>query len=535
MTDKTSTSESDNSSLTTDTSKETEAYSQICHTASISIHWLIFAIAVCSGGIALCLATFHFGNLNFAIQRRGEIQKICWDCDKCADQTADMRTNSNSYKTTFNSNNASNNSPPLPGGGSTNGDTSTVSGSLVNRGNAQPIKTDETREIVESSVSTKPSRTVCDQCAEGKYKDKKKPESCAKLDEKENEQVVQSYAKLVGETRTVTLPILNLKLVLTDFVLVIIIIGLFFWFWLRHTLLFTRSVLCSLYNSGNCSGTINHTISAYFLLLWSGGARRRLSNVPQYIFIFFLLAIVGVIISDVYEQVIYPYTWFGKFAESYIRQPGYYEFLPYLIGKILIEIAALLVGRSLFMRTRSMIKDIRNLLILIEWSQRSFYPVMYKLFEKLKIELSETYNEVSYQEEDKEDGEFELKFRCKFKDSGLIENKSGADPNLGEIFSAIVDLPKKAKEFANRLHKDRQAPDWMLEGEEKFGRSTFEQRRMKRFFCELLVMREFGGEISENFYEKIIEKILENRPDLKPALDIVIADLSSKYVENPAA
>lgn len=392
-----------------DSSKEIESYSQISNIASTSIRWLVFSIAVCSGVVAICLVTYHFGNLKFAIARREAVKNTCWNCPKC-------------------------------------------------------LEDPETRSI------------------------------CEALDKGQNEEKLVEYKGLLKDTLTITLPLVNLKMVITDFVVVVLVIGIFFWLWLWHTLKFTRGMLCSFYNNSRSHFTksISHTISAYFLLLWSGGARRNFSNLPQYIFISFIVVIIIVIFSDYFEYFI-PY---AKSQPLAMYQPGWEVFSWFIYGKILIELILFALSTYLFLVTQLLVKDIRNLLLLIEWSQSSLYPMLYRLFKELGNDLLPGKNEISYDENEK--GEFGMRFRLKVKSGTNFKNI---------IFSSPVNLSKKAQEFSKRKHKDRKALAWMFPDKTDEENSTFEERRMSRFFYEMLINEKFGENLARQFYDNVIDPL----------------------------
>lgn len=429
-------SNSNNSLSIENNSKEIESYTQICNTASSSIRWLIFAIAVCSGVITLAFAEFYFGNAVFAIKREEALIKVCpkfWTyADECFEKNYQDRI---------------------------------------------------------ACLKKKTEDYVLNQC-ENVNNLKKLCEECGKKNEAETKQSIERLARLRDETRIIALPLVNIKMLITDFVIAVVALGTFFWYWLWQTLRFTRNLLCRLYNNSRTYFTqsTTHTISAQFLLIWTGGTRRSFSNLPWYVFWGFIVIIIIVMASDIYDSV-----------QSY-NALGWEEFKPFITGKFIVEGIFLGVSICLFRMTWLLIRDIRNLLILIEWSQSSLYPLMYQLFKELKDELLEKANEVSYDENEK--GEFGLRFKFLFK------NPKGNESSNKIIFSAPVNLSKKAQEFSIRRHEKRKAISWMFTPEEVENKraTTFEERRMRRFFYEMLVKKEFGNKLAEAFILEVIEK-----------------------------
>jgi hypothetical protein len=119
--------------------------------------------------------------------------------------------------------------------------------------------------------------------------------------------------------------------------------------------------------------------------------------------------------------------------------------------------------------------------------------MLYRLFKKVGKELQTGGNEISYDED--ESGQFGMRFRLKFKEGKSFKNV---------IFSSPVNLPENAREFSKRKHIDRKAWGWMLPDENDEEITTFEERRMSRFFYEILTDRSFGGELAQQFFEKVI-------------------------------
>jgi hypothetical protein len=69
-------------------SPEISSYIKVGSTNARTIRWLIFAIAICVGATALVLLAHHFGNPEFALNRRLEIQKKCFGSNASASITS---------------------------------------------------------------------------------------------------------------------------------------------------------------------------------------------------------------------------------------------------------------------------------------------------------------------------------------------------------------------------------------------------------------------------------------------------------------
>jgi hypothetical protein len=462
-----------NNSLSIDgDSKEIESYTQICNTASSSIRWLIFAIAVCSGVITLAFAGFYFGNAEYAIKRDEAFKKECQEFWKYADECF-KKENQKDRKICF------------------------------------EAKTDEylQQQKCENCDNLK---TLC--------------EECSKKNADEINANILRLKKFIDETRIISLPLVNIKMLITDFVIAVIALGTFFWYWLWQILRFTRNLLCSLYNNSRSYFTqsTNHTISAQFLLIWTGGTRRSLSNLPWYVFWSFIVITLIVMTSDIFD------------VYQRYNIPGWSEFKVFITGKLIVEGIFLGISIYLFRMTWLLIRDIRNLLILMEWSQSSLYPLLYEIFKELKDELVEKANEISYDEN--EEGLFGLRFRFRFK------NRKNSKDSV--VFSAPVDLSKKAHKFSKRKHEERKALSWMFTKEEEENKrpTTFEERRMRRFFYEMLVEEKFGGELAKTFNSEVIKerdlknsiKQLQDKNERNDSVDILASRMDEFSAEELA-
>lgn len=306
----------------------------------------------------------------------------------------------------------------------------------------------------------------------------------------ENQAALNAFKKQRDETYIVSLPVINAKVYVTDFPIIVYVLGLFFWYWLWNTLRFTRSMLCGFYNNSRIASihsAATRTISSYFLLLWSGGARRNLHNTIRYILIGFIVVICFDAGSDIWDYV----------TDSQMRsEPGWIGFRNFLLG--LITVKLIFVGLSIYLLriTDRLIRDLRNLLVLVEWSRSAFYPLIYQLFDAAGDPLQEGANETSYDEDD--DGAFHLRIRLKFK------KEVGGSREV--YLSAPIDLWRQAQKFAGRTSENKRYKGWMLTDDERKRNvtTTFEERRMRRFFFEILVSEEIEKSLAEAFNERII-------------------------------
>jgi hypothetical protein len=95
------------------------------------------------------------------------------------------------------------------------------------------------------------------------------------LAESQNKESIASSSQRESEMRVIQLPLINIKLLSTDFAPILVLLSLFFLYWLRLNLEFARNTLCSLYNDYLAANRATRTVPAHFVLLWPGGSRRR--------------------------------------------------------------------------------------------------------------------------------------------------------------------------------------------------------------------------------------------------------------------
>jgi hypothetical protein len=175
------------------------------------------------------------------------------------------------------------------------------------------------------------------------------------------------------------------------------------------------------------------------------------------------------------------------------RQAGWGSFWVYAYGKIALELVLMMVAGFIIYRLHSIVRDVRNLLMLIEWTPGALYPVLYRLFNAGKSPLLKGANETSYDEYG--DGFFCLRIRLTFP-------RDPSDPKAAEsterVFYTKVNLWKSASHksgFENKVDGKQ------LFTEAEWVRSLAEERRMRVFFFNILTNPSVERELCHEFWK----------------------------------
>lgn len=457
-------------------SGELSSYVDSCITVATAIRWLTFALCLCSGSLLLLLTIYYLGNLKYAQERRKEIHKQCFqnasanDTEPCKNFEDDIWVVEPRFTTPTPTASPASSSGIVAFVYIANQPTPTASPASTPSPSPSPTSTPSPSPVPSPSPTPKTEK--------------------AEFAESKNQKTYEALRDLDSTMSVIQLPLINIQLLQTDLAPILVLLGLFFLYWLRLNLEFARNTLCNLYNDSSTANRVSRTIPAHFFILWPGSSRRR----SHWIFWFILYSIVVscliLIATDIHD-------FFGtgsRRAIALYKQAGWEAFKPYAYGKIVVEFLMAFVAAYVIYRLRSIIRDVRNLLTLVEWAPRAFHPLLYNLFAEEKSPLFEGANETSYDEYASRS--FCLRIRLTF-----IGDRRNPNPHEEEYFEASVDL----WESASHKNSYSETIDWKyLFSKSEWAHSSAEERRMRFFFFNVLTNPNIEKELSRKFW-KVVE------------------------------
>lgn len=240
------------------------------------------------------------------------------------------------------------------------------------------------------------------------------------------------------ESMDVDVPLVGYHLVGSDYIVTACVVGLAFLCWLCLTLNTVLSRLCEVHNHPDLfRGNTVQAIPALFSVIWPG-----IQNMGGVGFVDVALAAVPiasavVLVSDVASL----------YEKSYA--PGWDAFSAFAVGRIVLLLAVILVSAEIALLSRATITHIRNVLFLLEWTERSLYHVVRGVFAEFDVFLGEGVNEVVYERAGS--GKYQVTFFLRPE----VKVDAKAERSLLPVlsFSGSVDFWKQARSLSEPAAK----------------------------------------------------------------------------------
>jgi hypothetical protein len=218
------------------------------------------------------------------------------------------------------------------------------------------------------------------------------------INEKTLETAVQnkiiSLQQLDGEGLYSTLPFIGINFFITDYVVVLLIIGLILLFWQYRIFKFSKDVLKEYFNYPQKLNQIySELISNLFFSVLPSGEKDKRYKQFEFIIVVYILSILLIFGSNIYDVFVKESR---GYSLSIFEQPGFIAMLPHIIVTNLIILACLSTTIYVYIKYIKYLRDIRNLIILIKWDKKALAPAFYYLFNKNGRELVKGGNLVEY-------------------------------------------------------------------------------------------------------------------------------------------
>ncbi|MFH1118864.1 MAG: hypothetical protein V1775_03520 [Bacteroidota bacterium] len=396
-----------------------ESYFDILRRGTIMINWLLLSIVIFTGVNFFLLYRWHMGNLKYAIYR--EASNI-------------NSQNFDSFYQKVNSTNFFRNSVDLK-----------IPDSIKDNANKKHMwKRAILSDIVKKRIN--------------------------KLEELKQE---GSYS---------ILPFIGVPFFITDYVLMLLIIGLILFFWLLRSFKQCRDVFKEYFNSPyKLNQTDAELISSLFYYIFPSSERYKLYKHIELSLYFYVISIVFILLSNIYELF-----FTHSYGMSLIMQPGFKAFIPHIISTNMIILCSIALAFIILIKSKRYLLDLRNLILLTNWEHRAIYPALSESLTILQKGAPDItfIKDKSYLEYRRINDTFDLFFviNAVFK-KGAFE--------IPTCSKAKINLPKSLKSFykSNQSHDEKTLEN---RSEDKIlGRyPTEEEMQMKAFFIKLISSNE---------------------------------------------
>ncbi len=248
---------------------------------------------------------------------------------------------------------------------------------------------------------------------------------------------LDKFKELQRDAELIILPIIGVKFTKQDFILLYLLMGCIFLFWVFTLLSYIYNFLENLVNEFNYPSDkdANIILSSLFLLNPAEFASKQYKYY-ELIFVLFMGCLVLFTISNLSDL------FYNPLGIPLIQNPSFSIMLRHLIFSYLIIIFCTIITILIFKKSKAKLKHIRNCLILLRWNRTAFFPILYKLSkEKIKKELKKDKNFIEYRITDNT-GSIKLSLILDFEEDKSLRS-----------YAARVDLSKSLREFY-QAHKN---------------------------------------------------------------------------------
>jgi hypothetical protein len=276
-----------------------------------------------------------------------------------------------------------------------------------------------------------------------------------------------------------TLPFLGIPFYITDYVVMLLMIGMILFYWLYRNLKFSRDVLKEYYNAPRKLDPIDsELISSLFYFIFPSGEKFKRYKQIELGLVFYVISISLILASNLIELFLR-----HSYYLSLIEQPGIWDFLPHIFVTTLIIISCFVLSIIIWKQSKRYLLDLRNLVILTKWEKRAFFPALYDLFHKNNRKLMKDKNLLEYRRPNDSDD----LFLC----ITTVENKNLIHKTRGHI-----NLPESLKKFYINHPKGNHEKDFDTTLERIL---TEEVQNMRDFFEIILTDYNYEKELCESW------------------------------------
>ncbi len=238
---------------------------------------------------------------------------------------------------------------------------------------------------------------------------------------------IENYKDLILKNNSFTIPFLGITLYRTEFMIFILIIGVFFLCWLVKNIEYCRDLLRDYYNLYKGYNYVeNELISSLFLYIFSGNRGYKFYRYFEFVLLIYSISIAVIVIGNIYEIV-----------TKILPSPGFNSYFKTLLFGNLVFIGAFIVSFVYLIKSRKYLLNIRNIIILLRWRKRAIIPAIKEIFECKNKKLKVNSSYIRY---DIIDNDRNLKLYVH-----LIEKKIGT--NDITIICGLINLAESLKKF----------------------------------------------------------------------------------------
>jgi hypothetical protein len=296
----------------------------------------------------------------------------------------------------------------------------------------------------------------------------------------------ENFQALYEKCQIATIPLTGVKFIITDFIIILCILGTIFLMWLFTIIDYSKNTLKNFLNYPSLkSSTEEWGVNSLFFLLLPGGGNRRFYRYFELLIALYILLLCSILISNYYDVVkkINPYGFKGM-----RNMPGWDVFETHVWVSNGIVIVCISICILIFWKALGKMKDLRNLLILLRWYRVAFVPTLHKIFQKMNLKLKKGYNSLEYRP---------LNETKKLKIVVSLHTINQNDEENSIRFSGDVNLAHSLKKF---YKQEEFIPDLPMEAEEELGRKpTFDELKMRHFFEKIFSDKEYETQLYEDF------------------------------------
>lgn len=290
---------------------------------------------------------------------------------------------------------------------------------------------------------------------------------------------IASLNKIWASSLTVDIPFIGIRVVVTDYILLLLYIGLLLFIWLFSKLNQLRFSLTSYLNDFRVDSKIDEVINSLFYTILP---RRRFYRYYEFILSTLIIAFISLTISNTYE-IFFDH---HSYSQKLINQPGWIEFRKYVLITYIISLIGIASSIFLYQKSRQTLTDIRNLLIILK-SIEPFWSALYYSFSERNDQLVQGRNFIEY-------GYYK---NSKYQE--LIISVQRKRSNQLDVLHDQVNLPERFIEFSQEK-KNLEIENYNAFDDDHLKRPlTREEEIMKRFFTDLLTNDSNKNSIADRY------------------------------------
>ena len=209
------------------------------------------------------------------------------------------------------------------------------------------------------------------------------------------QQLVNEFKSMAAECRIAFLQFAGVKVFITDFLILLSIVGTLFLVWLFFLFKYSRNTMAELFNFPSQKTSVQELgISSLFFVITHGFGKKRYTTIFEMLAGFLLILTSLELISNFWD-LFFHMTEYG--IKGLYNLPGFKEFLPHAIVSTSLILICLATISVIIRKTKVIVLDIHNLIILLRWGRIAIIPTLFELTERnLNQKLERGYNSIEY-------------------------------------------------------------------------------------------------------------------------------------------